>query len=122
MAASGQEREVALDLTFDVASTAAQEGAEPAVEAELPAVIADEVENCAQSFLVGPSQASPELLEKEGRAFRRPEQQQGIDVWNVDTLVEEIDREDDVDLCRLTDRAARPFVSVSGCRPRRPPP
>ena len=97
MTARRQEREVIRDLTLDVAPAAAEQRAEASIEAELSAMVADEVEHGAERLPAGPSQAAAELLQEEGRALGRAQEQQGVDVRDVDTFVEQVDGEDDVD-------------------------
>ena len=56
--------------------------------------LAHEVEDGEDPFSLGPPQPSSELLEKHRGAFGRPQHEYGVDFGKVDTLVEEIDRED----------------------------
>ena len=56
--------------------------------------LADEVEHRQHSLPFRPPQPPPELLEKHGRTLGRSEHEHGVDLGEVDTLVEEIDGED----------------------------
>ena len=47
-----------------------------------------------QSFSLVAPQPAPELLEKHERAFRRPQKEQRIDFREIDTLVEQVHREE----------------------------
>ena len=66
------------------------------VEAELLAVVADEVEHGQDRLVAGAPQAAAELLEEDGRALGGPEEEDGVDVGEVETLVEEVGGEEDV--------------------------
>ncbi len=87
-----------LHSAFDVAAGAADQRPVAPVEAELPAMGADEVEHGAEGLALRPAQAAAELLEEQRRALGRPQHQHGVDRGHVDTLVEEINREDDANL------------------------
>ena len=85
--------------SLDVLPSATEEGAETSIEAELAAMVADEVEDGAErlSAVARPSQATAELLQEERRALGWAQEQQGVDIRDVDALVEQVDGEDDVD-------------------------
>ena len=83
VAAGGQEREAVLDLALEVASRAAEQRPEATIEAELLAVVADEVEHRADLPL-GFAQSTTELLDEEHRAVGRPQKQERVDVAHVD--------------------------------------
>ena len=62
---------------------------------------ADEIQHGAEALALGPPQPTAELLQKQGGALGRAQHEQGVHRGHVDTLVEEIHREDDADLaCR----------------------
>jgi hypothetical protein len=98
MAARREEGEAGLDLPFNVLARAAQERLEAAVETELPSVLAHKVKDEAPAFSTVLSESAAELLKEQRRAVRRAEQQERVNVWEVDALVEEVDREEHVDL------------------------
>ncbi len=56
--------------------------------------LAHEVEDSEDPLSLGSPQPSSELLEKHRGAFGRPQHEYGVDFGKVDTVVEEIDRED----------------------------
>jgi uncharacterized protein YmfQ (DUF2313 family) len=64
---------------IDVGPGAAEERAEAAVEAELLAVVADEVEDGADRLALGLPQAAAELLEEEERALGGAEHEERVD-------------------------------------------
>ena len=60
------------------------------------AVAPDEVEDRAHRLPRGTPQAASQLLEEEGRAVRGAQEEEGVDDGQVDALVEQVDREDDI--------------------------
>src|SRR6266545_700223 len=98
MAARRKNREVFLDLCFQLAPAHPRQGPVPAVEAELPVLIADEVEHGKAWLVVVEPESTAELLEKHRRAVGGPQEQHGVDCRNIDTFVEQVDREDRVNL------------------------
>jgi hypothetical protein len=90
--------EVVFDGALDRSAGAArEEGAKPIDEPEPAVGVADEVEH-GQAGLAGfAAQAAAELLEEEGRALGRTEEEDGVDAGNVDAFVEQILREHHVD-------------------------
>jgi hypothetical protein len=86
--AGWQERKLELDSSFNVASSAAEEGPIAAIEAELFAVGADEIKNRARGLVLGLSQASAELLKEQRGTFGRAKHEDGVDHRDVDALVE----------------------------------
>ena len=68
------------------------------VEAELLAVIADEVQDGQHGLVLRPPQPSPELLQEDRGALGGSEEQHRVDIGNVDALVEDVDREDCLDV------------------------
>jgi hypothetical protein len=86
-----------LDLLDHMLAATAQQGPQAAIEAELLAVVADEVEHRAQALAVAAPQPTPELLEEQGRAVGGPEQEQAVHAGDVDALVEQVDGEDHLD-------------------------
>ncbi len=94
MTASGQERELLLDGALDISSSAAEERSVPAVEAELPAMRANEVQDGAMTLVGCLPEAPAELLNEQRRTLRRPQHEHRVQHRDIDTFVEEIDRED----------------------------
>ena len=97
-----------LHSPFDVAARAAEESAVAAVEAELAAMCAHEVEDGAERLARRSAQATSELLEEQRGALGGTQHEHGVDRGHVDAFVEQVDREDDADLaggevlqCRL---------------------
>ena len=98
VAPGGQERKALLHSAFDVAARTTDESAVAAVEAELPAMCADEIEDGAERLALRSTQATTKLLEEQRRALGGTQHQHGVDRGHVDTFVEEVNREDDADL------------------------
>ena len=116
-AARWQPREALLDLAQDLPAGAAEDGAEAAVEAELGVHVADEVERGEALLAVGQAEAAAELLEEDGGALGGAEEEHGVDLGDVDALVEDVDGEDDVDLAgaqAVEDGGAGVLVGVGG--------
>ena len=88
-----QEREPVLDLRVERAAPAIDERDEPPVEAELPVLLADQIDHGQVRLALGAPQAAPELLGEHRRAVRRSQQQHGVDARDVDALAEHVDRE-----------------------------
>jgi hypothetical protein len=66
-------------------------------------LLADEIQH-GEAALAGfgrEAQAAPELLQKHHGALGGPQQQHGVDRWDVDPLVEEVDGEEDLQLAGL---------------------
>jgi hypothetical protein len=61
-------------------------------------VRSDEVEDRACALPGGLAETASELLQEERRTVRWTEEQEGVDVRDVDALVEKVDREDDAHL------------------------
>ena len=78
---------------LDVSARAAEQRAVAAVEPELLAVRADEVEHGAERLALRLAQPAAELLEEQRRALGRAQHQHRVDVGHVDALVEQVDRE-----------------------------
>ena len=97
VAAGRQEREAVGDSTLEVAAAAAEERAVTLVEPELATVHADEVEHRTQRLVFGDPQATAQLLQKQRGALGGAQHQDGVDARHVDALVEQVDREDDLD-------------------------
>ena len=121
VAAGGQERELQLHGPLDVSAGAAEQRPVAAVEAELLAVGADEVEHGAERLARCLAQAAAELLEEQRRALGRAQHEHGVDGGDVDALVEQVDGEHDPHARRRPDPAGRPRARPAGCRPRRRP-
>jgi hypothetical protein len=104
VASGGQEGKAAAHLGLERRARAIQQRREFSIEAELPAMQADEVEDCADALAGGPAQAAPQLLQEQRRAVRGAQHQQRVHARHVDAFVEQIDRENRVDPC-LGERA-----------------
>ena len=77
---------------------------------------ADEVENRAHGLVVCDPQTATELLEKQRRALGWPQHEHDVDGRYVDALVEQIDREHDLD-SSLGETAQRIAAFVAGVSP-----
>jgi hypothetical protein len=97
-AAAGQVREAALEGVAQARSRQAGQGREDRVVPVLLAVLADEVEHQARGLAREQAQAAAELLLEQGRAGGRAEEQQHVDERQVDALVVQVAREDQVHL------------------------
>ena len=97
MAARREEGKPGLHLLLDVPARPAEERLESPVEAELAPVLADEVEDQARGLASVLPQAAAELLEEQGGAVRRAQQEERVDVGQVHALVEEVDGEENGD-------------------------
>jgi hypothetical protein len=64
------------------------------VEPELAALLADEVKDGQDRLAVRAPKPATELLQEQRRALGRSQQQQGVDLGDVQALVEQIDGED----------------------------
>ena len=93
-AAGRKEGEAVLDLLRDAAPAGIDDRPQPLLEAELRAVLADQVDHGEVALPLRPAQPAPELLGEQGGRLGRAEQQQAVDVGDVDTLAEHLDRED----------------------------
>ena len=60
------------------------------IEAELLAMVPNEVERSEDCFAGGAAQAPPELLQENGGALRWAEEEHCVDVGQVDAFVEEV--------------------------------
>ena len=89
-AAWRQGRESRLDLRLDGGRWVGEHRSEPIGEAELAPVLTDEIKHC-EALLVRPrakSKTAPELLHEDREAVGRTHKQHGVDLRNVDALVE----------------------------------
>ena len=77
-------------------------------------LLADEVEDGEAVLAVGQAQAAAELLQEDGRALGGTQEEHGVDLGDVDALVEEVDREDAVDLAARSIRSAGSRWSAAG--------
>ena len=78
------------------------------IEAELLPVPSDEVEDEARFLARRQPQSAPELLLEEHRALRRPQEEQGVDVGQVDAFVVQVAGADDLELDPLASRPGMP--------------
>ena len=97
VAAGREERELELHGSFDVSASAAEQRPVAAVEAELLAVRADEVQDRAERLAGRLAEPASELLEEQRGAFGWAQHEHGVDCGHVDTLVEQVDREHHAD-------------------------
>ena len=101
-----QERETLLDLMGESPPGRSGERSIPDVEPEFLALVPDKVQ-CGQDGLVGgEAQTAAELLQEDRRALGGPQEQDGVDCGQVETLIEEVGSEQDVDLS-IAQRAER---------------
>ena len=98
LAAGGQEREAVLHLLLQHGAHDAGEPPVLQVEAGLLVLLSDEVQDRKHRLVRRAAQASLELLKEHGRRLSGPEQEQRVDVGHVESLVEEVDRKQDVDV------------------------
>src|SRR5579875_2623420 len=92
-AAGWQEGELSFDLFDDRASSCVEDGSESVLKSELAMLLPDQVDHREAALVAGPSQPAAELLREHGRRRGRPEQEHGVDIGNVHTLAEDLDRE-----------------------------
>ena len=80
---------------------------------EEAAMVAHQVEHVEPLFVGRAAQTAAELLEEHDRRLGGPEQQDGVDGWHIDTFVEQVDREHDLQVAgsESVERCA------AGCRP-----
>ena len=97
MTARRQEGKALLDLSLEISATAAQECSEAAIESKFLSMMTDKIEDQTLRLTVGLSEATAELLEKQGRTIGWAQEQQRIDDWNVNAFIEEIHGEQRVD-------------------------
>ena len=99
----GKERELELHGTLDVSSRTAEQCPEAAVESELLAVRADEVQDGADRLAWCLAEPATELLQEQRGALGWPQHDHRVDRGNVDAFVEQIDREHNADasLCQI---------------------
>ena len=98
VAAGGEVGEALLDVGFEFSSGAAEHAPVAEVEAELFALVADEVEDGEHVFAFGAAEASAELLQEDGGALGWAEHEHDVDGGDVDAFVEQVDGEQDLDL------------------------
>jgi len=96
--AGGKVRETVSDLLLEVPPAAAEQRAEATVISEFLSVMTDEVQDCAVGFAMTIAQTTPELLQEQRWAVRWAQENEGVHFGQIDTLVEEVDREEHVDL------------------------
>jgi hypothetical protein len=96
-AAGRQERKALIELGFQLAAAAAEQGAEALVEAEAAVLRTDEIQHreAALAGVGGEAQAPAQLLQEHHGALGGPQQQHGVDGGDVEPCVVEVDREED---------------------------
>ncbi len=105
-----EKREAEFDLTLDLASCATKECPKAPVEAEFLAVVPDEVEDRA-NLALRLTKPSSELLDEEHGAIGWAQEEKGVDVANIDALVEKVDRKYD-----LVDARPNPVEGIASLR------
>ena len=93
-----QVGEFVLDGLFQFLAPVTGERPVAQVEAELAALLADEVHDGQHGLALGAAQPAPQLLEEDRGALCGAEQQDGVHLRQVQAFVEEVDGEDAVDL------------------------
>jgi hypothetical protein len=99
-ASTGKIRKAILDSLSDSDARNPGDCGKDSIEAELGAVLTDEVQHEAAGLAGVMTEPTSELLEEQRRALRGAEEEQGIDKGHVDALVVEIAHEHHVD-CAL---------------------
>ena len=90
-AAAWQMGEVVFDLLLGRLVRPPHQGAEPLLEVVVPVRLPDKIED-GQAFLpLVQAQPSAQLLEEDGEALRRPQEEDRVDLRDIDPLVVEID-------------------------------
>ena len=100
LTARREEREPLLDLSLERASAVTRQGAIPLGEAELLALVADEVQHRQDGLRRRSPEAPTELLEEDRRALSGPEHQDRVDVGDVEALIQHVDGEHRIDAAR----------------------
>ena len=122
VAAGRQAAEAVLDAVHQFATRQAGQARQQAIEPELGAVLADEVEHQAALLAGRQAQAAADLLLEQHRALRGPQQQQRVDHRQVDAFVVEIDRHQRAQLAaEQALRRPAALVARPSCPPRRRP-
>jgi hypothetical protein len=81
-AATGRQvREPFCDLPFERTTRRPGQRTQPQIEAELPALLADEVQHGATRLRGQPPQPAADLLEEHRRGLGRTQQQDRVDLW-----------------------------------------
>jgi hypothetical protein len=100
--ATGREiGEVLGDIALDLPAGPAEHPAVAKVEAKGLHLLTDEVEHGQHVLALAAAQASAQLLQEHGGALGRAQHEHDIDGGNVDALVEQVDREQDLHLAGL---------------------
>ena len=76
------------DFLCEHAPGDAREGSVPEVESKRLVLMTDEIEHGEAWFVVGETEATSELLQKDRGALRRSEEQHGVDLGDVDSFIE----------------------------------
>lgn len=92
--------ETLLDLALEAGPRRARQRSESKIEAEALVLLPDEVERGEAVLSFHQPQAAAQLLEEDGRALGRSKEEDGVDLRNVHAPVEQVHREQDVDLPR----------------------
>jgi hypothetical protein len=119
VAARRQAAEALRHAVHQFAARQAGQAGQQAVEAEIGAVLADEVQHQAALLAWRQAQPAADLLLEQHRALRGPQQQQRVDHRQVDALVVEVDSHQRAQFAALRAAAARGGVRRHRCCPPR---
>ena len=85
-------------VLFEFAASAAQQPSVAKIEPKLLVLVTDKVEDGENVLPLGLSKAPSELLKKDCRTLGGAEHQDHVYRWYVDTLIEQVDRKEDLSL------------------------
>ena len=88
---AGRNGNSRLDLVDDRPAPRVQDRPQPILEAELPALLADQVDHGQTALASRTPQPAAELLREQRRRRGRTQQQDAIDIRHVDALAEHLD-------------------------------
>ena len=112
-----QVREAVLNLLLERHRGVGQKRPVTQVEAELAMSLTNEIEYGQALFLVVQSQATAELLQKDRQTFGRAQEKHRVELGNVDTLIVQVDDEQEVQLTAAQAVLGRVAVGPRGlCR------
>ena len=115
LTARREEWEPLLNLALEAAAGVSRQGSISLGEAELFALVADEVQHRQDSLRRRTSKPTTELLEEDRCAFGGAEHEDGVDVGDVQALVQHIDGKHSIDAARaeVVRVSARSVAGVS---------
>ena len=91
VAPGGEKWKVLSDGVSQAPSIGANEGTQTEIESKFSTMTPHEVQHRAHRLSRAAPQATTQLLEKECCAFRWSQHEDGVNRWNVNTLIEHID-------------------------------